>query len=140
MKIPAFRDDFGIAGVPRGRRPPASSGIALAEGRWQRFVTEMPQHMTVILQAASDDVDDVAVGVALDDAVDGHQPRAHDDLALLLEYVGPDDQVRDAALVLERDEDDALGAARSLADQDQAGDRQPFAVADVPELVRSDEF
>src|SRR5258708_16195980 len=36
---------------------------------------------------------------------------------------GPDDQIGDAGLVLDRDEDDAVGAARALPDQHEAGDR-----------------
>ena len=99
----------------------------------------MPQHVAVILDPAGDDVDDVAVLVALDDSVDGHQPRPHHDLALLFEHVGPDDEVGDSGLVLNGDEDDPLGASRPLADQDQPGDRQALAVADGVQPVGGDE-
>src|SRR5260370_24376066 len=37
---------------------------------------------------------------------------------------GPDDQIGDPGLVFEGDEDDAVGAARALPDQDEPGDRQ----------------
>ena len=94
----------------------------------------------MVFQPLGDDVDHVAIGVTLDDAVDRHQPRAHHDLALLPEHVGPDDEVGDPGLVLERDEDDALGASRPLADQHQAGNRQALAIADRFQPVGGDEF
>ena len=87
-----------------------------------------PSMWRMVLEPAGDDVDDVAVGIALDDAVHRHQPRAHDDLALRVEHVGPDDEVGDPGLVLDGDEHHALGAARPLADQHQPRDRQPLAV------------
>src|SRR4029077_12658713 len=40
------------------------------------------------------------------------------------ERIGPDDQIGDSGLVLDRDKDDAVGAARALPDQDEAGDRR----------------
>src|SRR5947208_7260193 len=39
------------------------------------------------------------------------------------ERIGPDNQIGDAGLVLERDKDNAVGAARALADQDEPGNR-----------------
>ena len=96
--------------------------------------------MGMVLEPPGDDVDHVAIGVALDDAVHRHQPRAHHDLALLLEHVGPDDEVGDPGFVLEGDEHHALGAARPLADQHQPGDRQALAVADRLQLVGGDEL
>ena len=53
-------------------------------------------------------------------------------------HVGPDDEVGEAGLVLERGEDHALGAAGALADQDQAADRDPAAGVGVPELAGGD--
>ena len=41
-------------------------------------------------------MDHTVIFVLLDDSVHRHQPRAHDDLALLLEHVGPDDEFCDA--------------------------------------------
>ena len=94
----------------------------------------------MVLQPPRNDVDHVAVRVALDDSVHRHQPRAHDDLALLFEHVGPDDEIGDSGLVFEGDEHDALGASRPLADQHQARDRQSLAVADGLQLVGGDEL
>ena len=65
----------------------------------------------MVLEPARNDMDDIAVRIALNDAVYGHQAGAHDDLALFLEHVGPDDEIGDAGLVFDGDEDDALGAA-----------------------------
>src|SRR5256886_3573811 len=53
------------------------------------------------------------VFVFLDDPVHRHQPRAHDDLALLFEHVGPDDEVGDPGFVLDGDEHHALGDRKS---------------------------
>src|SRR4051794_10087401 len=122
MKIPAFGDDFSIAGVAGGGLAPASRCITLAQRRGERLVAEVPQHVAMVLQPPSDDMDDVAVRIALDHAVDRHQPRAHDDLALLLEHVRPDYEVGDTGLVFQSDEDDALGASWPLPDEDEAGD------------------
>ena len=47
---------------------------------------------------------------------------------MLLEQVGPDHEVGDVGLVLQRDEHDALGRARLLADQHQAGKIDPATV------------
>src|SRR5437773_357830 len=44
--------------------------------------------------------------------------------AKALEDRRPDDQIGDPGLVLERDEDDAVGAAGALPDQDEPGDRE----------------
>ena len=48
--------------------------------------------------------------------------------------VGPQDAVGDAGLVLDRDEQHALGAARLLTDEDDAGDLDMAAVADGGEV------
>ena len=100
----------------------------------------MPQHVGVIFKLPRDDMDHIAVGIALDDSVDCHQPRAHDDLALLVEHIGPDDEIGDPRLVLQRDEADALGAARSLPDQHQPSHRQPLPIADGAQPVGGDEL
>src|SRR5207302_6585725 len=44
--------------------------------------------------------------------------------AKAFEDSGPDDQIGDAGLVFEGDEDDAIGAARALPDQYETGDRE----------------
>ena len=98
-----------------GHRPAA---VAAAGDVGQRILAQMAQHVGVVLEPDGDDVDHRFV--MLDHAVDDHQPRAHDDAALRREAVGPDDEVGDPRLVLQRDEAHALGAARALADEDQA--------------------
>ena len=120
-----------------GRQLPAPSPWLSVEGiasslRWRSM-------WRVVLEPAGDDMDHAVFRILLDDAVHRHQPRAHDDLALLVEHVGPDDEVGDPGLVLERDEAHALGAARPLADQHQPGDRHALAVADDLQLVGGDE-
>ena len=79
------------------------------------------------VKAAGADVDD-----AVDDlqrAFDQQQRRGVDDGAVALEDVGRDDGVADAGLVLEGEEAEALRRAGALADDDQAGDLGPAAVA-----------
>src|SRR5438874_4943648 len=49
--------------------------------------------------------------------------RAKRGAAEAFERGGPDNQIGDAGLVFERDKDNAVGAARALADQDEPGDR-----------------
>lgn len=61
-------------------------------------------------------------------AVDGHHACAEDHAALPFVQRCPDHQVRDAGLVLDGDEHDALGGARLLAYQHQTGDREPSAI------------
>src|SRR3954453_5826975 len=140
VEIAAFGDDFDVPWVARGGRPPASGCVSGVARGGQALVAQVTQHMAVVLDAARDDMNDVAVLVALDDAVHRHQPRPHDDLALPGEHVGPDDEVGDSGLILDGDEDDALGAARPLADQHQPGQRQALAVADGLERIGGDEL
>src|SRR5689334_24815483 len=96
MKIAAFRDDLDIAGMTRRRRAPAACGVPLGESGGHGLVAEIAKHVAMIFQPPCDDVDDVAVRIALDDSMDRYQPRAHHDLALLFEHVGPDDEVGDS--------------------------------------------
>ena len=49
--------------------------------------------------------------------------------AVFLEDFGPDHEIGDGALVLERDEHHALGGPRPLADKDEAGDMDPATIA-----------
>src|SRR5689334_20981322 len=123
MKIPTFWYDLDVARMARGGGPPASGAIALVQGRRHDFLAKVAQHVAVVLHPPRNDVDDVAVRIALHDPMHRHQPRAHDDLALLFEYVGPDDEVGDAGLILECDEDHALGTPGPLADEDEARQR-----------------
>ena len=72
----------------------------------------------------------------MDDPVRGLHPAGHldetgaqDEGAVAFEDLRPDDDVGGAGLVLDGHEDDALGRAGPLADQDEAGDRDPAARA-----------
>ena len=51
----------------------------------------------------------------------------------------PDDQIGDAGLVLDGDEDDAVGAARTLPDQHDPGDREPPVDRQMGELGGGDQ-
>src|SRR5436305_745950 len=55
--------------------------------------------------------------------------RRHDLTPVDLEPVGPEDAVGDAGLVLDRDEQNAFGRSRALANKDDAGDLDIAAVA-----------
>src|SRR5205085_5664270 len=61
------------------------------------------------------------------------------DPPLRLEPVGPEDGVGDPRLVLDGEEEDALGRARALADQDHAGDLDRFAVLDGLQVAAADD-
>ena len=83
---------FGDARVARGPSAvarPSVDGIVASR-------------VPVVLQPGGDHVDHRLV--VLDPPVHFHQPRAHHHLALPRERVGPDDEVGDPGLVLERDE------------------------------------
>src|SRR5206468_7034764 len=82
VKIAAFGDHLDVARMTAGRRSHRLRRIAGGKGRGDDVLAQMAQHIRMVLEPASDDVDHVAVGVALDDAVNRDQPRAHDDLAL----------------------------------------------------------
>jgi hypothetical protein len=52
--------------------------------------------------------------------------------------IGPHDEIGDVSLVLERDEHDALGRARLLADEHQPGEfdqRPSFVVRSSPHVI-----
>lgn len=59
---------------------------------------------------------------------DGHHAGAHY-AAELLEHLWPNHEIGDAGLVFQRDEHDALGAARALPDEHEARGLEPAAVA-----------
>ena len=77
-------------------------------------------------QALGDDVDDDAL--ALEPARRRHQAGGEYRAVEALEDAGPDDDVGGTGLVLEGGEDDPARAARPLAHEDQARDRDPRAV------------
>ena len=68
---------------------------------------------------------------ALQGAVDAQEPRCEHHLAEAHERIRPDDDVGDAAVVFQGDEDYAVGAAGALAHQDQAGDGDRGAVGAI---------
>ncbi len=74
--------------------------------------------------------------LALQPAGNAHHPGGQDLAAEGLELRRPDDDVGGAGLVLQGDEDDALGGARPLAHQHQAGDRDAPPVLRLQELLR----
>jgi hypothetical protein len=67
--------------------------------------------------------------LALDTAAHRHHARRHHSGPELLEQLQPDDDIGDAGLIFERDEDGAFGGARPLADQDKACGFGPTAIA-----------
>src|SRR5215470_11419791 len=68
----------------------------------------------------SHDVNDDAL--ALDPAAHEQELRGHDDAAVGLEDLRPDDDIHDPRLVLEGEEDDALRGPRPLPHEHQPGD------------------
>ena len=79
------------------------------------------------------------LALALDAPAHRQHARGHDDAAVLLEDLRPDHEVGDAGLVLQRDEQHALGRAGPLADQHDAGGLQPAAVAGAHGLGTGDD-
>ena len=72
--------------------------------------------------------------MALHAAADEDQPRAHHHLAVALQHLRPDHGIGHARLVLQRHEDHALGGAGTLADQDDAGDRDADAIGELAQV------
>ena len=58
----------------------------------------------------------------LERAIDQEKSVASNDNAVLLEYIGCEDDVGDAGFVFEGEKDEALGCAGALARDDAAGD------------------
>ena len=56
--------------------------------------------------------------------------------AVLLEYIGCEDDVGDAGFVFEREKDEALGCAGTLAGDDAAGDADGLIATSLHEFVR----
>ena len=71
-----------------------------------------------VLEPLGHDVDDACSDCSLPVTARKRAPSTTG--AESLEHLRPDDDVGDAGLVLERDEDDARRRARPLADQDEA--------------------
>src|SRR3546814_21117567 len=81
-------------------------------------------------------MDDLAL--ALDLAAHPHHRRAEYGAAVRLENLGPDDEIRDMGLVLERDEHDALGRSRLLAHEHDAGEIDPAPVLHALQFLAAD--
>ena len=65
----------------------------------------------------------------LNPPADRKQAGGQHGAAVLLEDLRPDDEIGDAALILDRDEHHAFGRSRHLPHQDEAGGFEPAAVA-----------
>ena len=85
-------------------------------------------------QSIRHEVDDIAL--AFDVSVGLEEAGVAGGGAVFVVDVGADDEVGDAGFVFEGDEDDAGGGAGTLADEDEAGDFGPLAVAEVGEVGR----
>lgn len=88
---------------------------------------KFPQPSSVVAHLVRDDMGYAFFGLQL--ALDHHQLRAKDGGALLLQHLGPDDEVADADLVLQRDEHHPGCRFRALAVRHQAGDAHARAVS-----------
>lgn len=101
-----------------------------------RSVPDTREQRGKIIEPLGDDVDDAALALDLPAHPD-HRGAKHNP-AMLLEDVGPYDQVRDFSLVLERDEHDALGGAWLLPDQHDAREVDPSTILDGLKLLAAD--
>ena len=71
-------------------------------------------------ETLGDDMDDEAF--ALQPPANGEELAGHHHPPVLCQHLRPDDDIGDAGLVLEGDEDDALGGAGHLPHENEAGD------------------
>src|SRR5258708_36144634 len=85
----------------------------------------------------SDKVNDVAH--TLDAAVRRHHAGRENDPPLLLKYGRPDNEIGDAALILQGDEYHALGGTGHLAHQDDARGLCPAAIVRLHRLAAGDD-
>jgi len=58
-----------------------------------------------------------------------------DGAAVAFVELAPDDDIGDAGLIFERNEDHPLGGAGALANEDEAGDRDPRAIGGQIKLI-----
>ena len=97
---------------------------ALDEGRQigviAPVVMQPAQFEAQIQEAFGDDMNDKAG--ALQPAPDGDEFARHYHAPVGGEDFGPHDDIDDAGLIFEGDEDDAIGGAGHLAHEDEAGD------------------
>src|SRR5258707_8331513 len=75
----------------------------------------------------------------LDAAVRRYHAGRENDPPLLLKDGRPDNEIGDAALILQGDEYHALGGTGHLAHQDDAGGLSPAAIVRLPRLSAGDD-
>ena len=100
-----------------------------------RACKELAQQCGPIDQPARDHVHDPLLALQL--SLDFEKPRFEQRAALLSSNTLPDNQVDLAALVLERQERDSVGALRPLAHQHDAGSPDHPAVRNAAEIARA---
>ena len=143
MKIPGFGDDaLGArmtARMPTGGIRTRSDHLVCASQRQRDtgsallvHVGQAVQPVAEVLQPVGDQMDDVLM--ALDAALDEHQPGRHDDAPVALQDLRPDDRIGDAGLILQGHEHHPLGAAWSLAHQHHTGQTRRRAISKAFQL------
>ena len=149
MKIPALGQDFfhpsgEIEGAAQFRLARISDDAApdfiSARQPLVQFVAISAEGRKLackIYQAVGDEVNDLAL--PLQSPVNAKHPRADDDAAKPLECFRPDDDVGAGAFVLKRYKNDALRAARPLADRHKARNAEPRAVRTLCKFARPNE-
>jgi hypothetical protein len=78
------------------------------------------------------------VALALNGSIDRQHAGRENDPPLRLKDPWPDDEIGNAALILNGDEHDALGGPRHLPHQYKSGTLQPSAVARLHRLAAGD--
>src|SRR5829696_516582 len=136
VKIPRSGDGAHVARMAAARPwVVARAGDVIGSGKGRRGCRRIGGEAVkpggFVLEMIGDDMDDV--GVALDSSAHEHEAGGHDDGAIGGKRIGPDDNIADAELIFESNEDDTLGAAGTLADKHDAGHGDRFAVAYAPE-------
>ncbi len=100
-------------------------------------LSDLCEQAAIVDDPVADDMRDQFL--ALDATLHSDHRGRHDGAALCFETVGPQDPISNAGLVLDRDEEDAFGAAGLLADQDDPGDLDLATVLDVGEVSAADD-
>ena len=73
------------------------------------------------------------IALLLDLTAHTHYRGAQHHAPMLLEEIGPDDEIGDIGLILKRDEHGALGGAWLLPQENEAGEIDPSPVANILE-------
>ena len=95
-------------GLPLSLSPPLRLWLAQAVEQRRQVVDAAGDHMAYL-------------PLSLQAAVDAQQPADHDLAAVFVKDFGPDDDIGCAAVVLQRQKDDAASGLRPLSGNDQAG-------------------